>query len=107
MREYKFRAYGCFGGHNKKPSMVDNWQDSEYIESIGFNGGDFFKVMQYTWRKDKNGNEIYDGYIIKCYRVHYNDYIVFEVESILDLDGYEYHEIEIIGNIHENPELLP
>jgi uncharacterized phage protein (TIGR01671 family) len=74
-------------------------------------------VMQYTGVKDKNGKEIYEGDIIKwkdhIFIVKYFEKIgAFGFAFIAD-DGVEdFYDLsisdlsEVIGNIHENPELL-
>lgn len=82
-------------------------------------------VMQYTGLKDKNGKEIYDGDIVKLWlverdEVFWNSFLVkfFEGCFICEFLGgdteeypiFEYwndsQDLEIIGNIYENPELL-
>jgi hypothetical protein len=88
-------------------------------------------LMQYTGLKDKNGVEIYENDLISClsypfYSNGLNNYVA-EIVWYDDaaMFGYEYHrisdrvtgnvvggsldeleDIEIIGNIHQNPELL-
>lgn len=80
-------------------------------------------IEQYTGLKDKNDKEIYEGDIIHRGRlpkvnVFRNSVIRFDKESVgfiatstrngarTIFDGYTCDEIEVIGNIHENPELL-
>lgn len=95
--------------------------------------GKVFSVMQFTGLHDKNGKEIYEGDIcISKYGTKKPVQICFgEFENILDSDddkstniGFYFTEstgevtplgkctngttdyLEVIGNIHQNPELL-
>ena len=63
------------------------------------------KADQYTGLKDMNGKEIYEGDILTGNKDVYWDNILASFQA-----GYtgdiRNNEVEVIGNIYENPELL-
>ena len=76
-----------------------------------------WEVMQYTGIKDKNGKMIFEGDIVKR-RHHVTIDYVEDIDTIIFNDGcfwlrncrhdlwLSVNEIEVIGNLHENPELI-
>lgn len=128
-REIKFRAWvndhwvdwiptcKTLGAYNA--SIIDT-------DGYTFEEDNPFTVEQYTGLKDKNGKEIYEGDIIKfadlelamkptgvvCFadgKFFVKDWD-FDDGSYHIVDFYDYNiphrDFEVIGNIHENPELL-
>lgn len=76
-------------------------------------------IEQYTGLKDKNGKEIYEGDIILVDNRYYSKYIVVyrewdcsfigendDREEIIHICNKTPQRYEVIGNIHENPELI-
>lgn len=120
MREIKFRGFNTknnqwlYGSHilNRGKHFVapdefadgKTWEDYEVVpESVG----------QFTGLHDKNGNEVYEGDVVryrpnnKTYQVVFKDGIFFG-EGI-DGDGAASHffpSCEIVGNIHDHPSLI-
>lgn len=109
-REIKFRAWN--GAYISEPFDPRNDEDHPSGEEIIW--------LQYTGLKDKNGKEIYAGYIVfgksSCCdtpskeEVRWHEYYAgFTPFCIYDSDCGDYFEAkecEIIGDIYNNPELL-
>lgn len=120
MRDIKFRIWN--GGYMLKPeehpsfpfyiNALDGKVYQGELENGEYNLNETeFLPSQYTGLKDKNGVEIYERDIIKpCYKVVWVD---FGWHAMDDDFGQGFWlgkktpvPLEVIGNIHENPELL-
>ena len=92
------------------------------------------EIMQYTGLKDKYGIDIYEGDIVEWTFIFKNDFgnpdkidkswyeVVYETDNPMHIAGfyfkdnnckhnkyicfYDFKEVEIVGNIYENPELI-
>lgn len=122
MREIKFRAWDIktktmyqdiplitLSSHVKeKNEKLNKCLESFQSDSVKF------RLMQYTGLKDKNGKEIYEGDIVKygfksengidefVSKVFFDEYMWVTNEHSLN----RISNVEVIGDIYQNPELI-
>jgi hypothetical protein len=106
MREIKFRIWDI---------NARKWLKSFNTNLLDIHEFNLAKIMQYTGLKDKNNKEIYEGDIFHIgskkilYVVEWIDCGLkgrqIKNKSWIGLDYWK-DDIEVIGNIYENSELL-
>ena len=122
---FKFRYF--YNGKIYDVFAVDFMNKTAQLVSLDrketlFKGIDIAKLIQCTGLKDKNGTLIYEGDIV---RTDDNIILLTKIHQKIDMDygrvefirdfGFKFpltyipsiaNEVEVIGNIYENPELL-
>lgn len=131
MREIKFRVW-----NKNTSTMVDSYKITPLALSVDQDGiflpfSDQYVLMQYTGLKDRNGKDIYEGDIVRrgaempknlprglqnIYTIVFEEgcFVCAEMNGLGIGEGWgvkfvasSYQsELEVIGNIYKNPELL-
>lgn len=129
MREFKFRAWDKNKNRYEPRYLlaIDEVGDLWRIDSTDAidltSEKDRYVIEQFTGLTDKNGKEIYEGDIVRwSFKVERNSELTYTAD-VVEWESYDEEEwpystisgftlpesedeYEVIGNIHENPELL-
>lgn len=115
MREIKFRAW------NDCANLMEDIYSLTWFGEHGVKSANHpdYTIMQYTGIKDMHGKEVYEGdivqnfdddmYTIQWTNTHNSAYFAAYALNDQTLETemeFFCGEIEVIGNIYENPELL-
>lgn len=110
-REIKFRAWDKNSNEWFVPMFIRRqWYKDlyQYAEGVVLD----CPIVQFTGLKDKNGREIYEGDVVRCFDTA-GEKVYDRVVDFYGFRGEIWGEeqngrtkVEIIGDIYENPELI-
>lgn len=113
MREYKFRIWNTDKGYMSRVyTLVDFGSHQRFAYTQGMNGEiePIDVIMQFTGLSDRNGKEIYEGDICRWGKykseIKWQDYMFQFQAKGEDPIMPRSSDMEIIGNVFENKELL-
>jgi len=128
MVELKFRLYDKLDNkmiYDEAGLSLMMSLDGDYsVAKLGETGwksneSKYYEIMQYIGRKDKNNKDIYVDDYVRCitnlYDISYDEILPiiwrenslqFDTEHGVSLELLNQNEIEVVGNIYENEELL-
>lgn len=100
--------------------VIDDFNDKQFVDTIPITYSvDPETVGQYTGLTDTNGNKIFDGDIVVSDYIDYEDergviqwdsdiakFIITFSTFTIDFDNVYGRELEIVGNVYDNPEHL-
>ena len=110
MRTIRFRAW-----KQSEKKMLSWYELRDTGKALDCLNGIIYHAMQFTGLLDKNGKEIYEGDIVKhnkefgeiqWFRSMWSLHVKFKGGGSSNSHGILGDVLEIIGNIHESPELL-
>jgi hypothetical protein len=110
MRTIKFRAYipqmkrACLGGKGLSLNDIRKLDESYFRDDVVW--------VEFTGLHDKNGKEIWEGDIVRWFDHQWEikwglgRWAICGTLLDYDFSPINHSEMEVIGNIYENPELL-